>query len=384
MPPLRVAIVADGFWGWRAGRIYLLGLIEALASQPSPLEMTAVISSQLDDRNDLADLVAVIVHDPRSIRARAHARIDTTFRRVRPTFIDSPIRADIVFGNGMSHRLGKAAMIGNLLDYQDRHYPTLATPERLALRNAQEAVAVTRCAGLVFNSRWTLEDVARRTGGITAETAILPLLARVTKDELTLDPADTALEFSLPERFMIVASQLWAHKNHLELLNALGILKQRGSVPHLVFTGQKRDPRAPDHLGRINQRIDELGLRGSITILGEVEREKLLALMRRSLGFVQPTLHEGGGMPAEEARALGKPIVLANLPLQREADIPDALYFTPGDEESLAAAISGLADTSNPGPHEGREARAVELMATRRAKVGQEFLGLFTRVAAQK
>ncbi len=196
--------------------------------------------------------------------------------------------------------------------------------------------------------------------------------------------AGIAKKYGLPERFVILPSQLWEHKNHLQLLDAMAVLEARRVDLVAVFCGAPYDPRSPRYVSRLLQAASALGVRHRVVLLGELERAELVALMRQSVGFVQPALHEGGGLPAEEARLLGKRIVLADLPLQREAAVPGTSFFAPDDAGSLADAVEEAFAGAAPGVDVEAEDRAIAAAGKQAAAAGAAFVRLVAEAADRR
>ena len=60
---------------------------------------------------------------------------------------------------------------------------------------------------------------------------------------------------------------------------------------------------------QLRRRVDELGLGGSVRLLGRVDRSRLLGEYAQADGFVAPTVLEAFGIAVLEARAAGLPVV---------------------------------------------------------------------------
>jgi len=69
----------------------------------------------------------------------------------------------------------------------------------------------------------------------------------------------------------------------------------------------------------------------------------ILALNARADALVNPSRFEGWSTTVEEAKALGTPLVLSNLPVHREQVAERALYFDPDDPEDCARALAAAA-----------------------------------------
>ena len=62
-------------------------------------------------------------------------------------------------------------------------------------------------------------------------------------------------------------------------------------------------------------------------------RAHVFRLMRQSLAVLQPSLFEGWSTSVEEAKSVGKRMILLDIPVHREQDPPRALFFDPRDAE---------------------------------------------------
>ena len=139
---------------------------------------------------------------------------------------------------------------------------------------------------------------------------------------------------------MVYPANLWPHKNHGRLLEALALVRDRELA--IVLTGQ--------HVGRLaalEGAAARLGLSGRVRHLGFVDRGSLPHLYRRAVGMVFPSLFEGFGLPPLEALACGCPVTASR------ASLPEVLrghasLFDPGDPEAIAAGIEWLLTAAPP------------------------------------
>jgi glycosyltransferase involved in cell wall biosynthesis len=180
--------------------------------------------------------------------------------------------------------------------------------------------------------------------------------------------------YNLPDRFFLVANQFWTHKNHLLVLQALKQLSKCGLRPTVVFTGNLHDYRAPGHMDKILQEIHQLAIHSQVILLGVVPRGHYLQLMRRCLAVIQPSLFEGWSTIVEDARALGKPLLLSDLDVHLEQNPPDAEYFARHSVENLAALMKQKWQHLAPGPDLEAEDAARRQNAKDLRRVGEQFL----------
>jgi glycosyltransferase involved in cell wall biosynthesis len=77
-----------------------------------------------------------------------------------------------------------------------------------------------------------------------------------------------------------------------------------------------------------------------------VPYEHLGPILAASTALLNPSLFEGWSTTVEEARALGVPAILSDLPVHREQMGDAATYFDPHDAESLASALESFVPIS--------------------------------------
>jgi glycosyltransferase involved in cell wall biosynthesis len=92
-------------------------------------------------------------------------------------------------------------------------------------------------------------------------------------------------------------------------------------------------------------------------LLGLLPKAEQLALLRGSLGLIQPTRFEGGpgGGSVREAMALGTRILISDIPVNREipSDLGWLRYFPPGDADRLAVLMADLTTAGDVRPANG-------------------------------
>ena len=197
------------------------------------------------------------------------------------------------------------------------------------------------------------------------------------------DPKRVTRLYHLPEKFVYVPNQFWKHKNHITAFRALKILKSRGIDLFLVCTGNPVDYRHPGHFSELLQQLSQWNIREQTAILGLVPRDHVFALMRQSICVLNPSLFEGFGLSVDEARSLGKQVVVSSIPAHREQNPPQAVYFNPQDSEELANKLAQVWQQKLPGPDVTLELEARETLLPRLRSYGQSFGTILQEVANQ-
>lgn len=146
-------------------------------------------------------------------------------------------------------------------------------------------------------------------------------------------------DYGLPECFFYMPNQFWMHKNHLRVIEALGILRQRGIPTVVAASGKQADYRNPDYFNSLQVMAKQLGVENDFYVLGLIPYHHVIALMRASVALLNPSLSEGWSTSVEEARALGTPMVLSDLAVHKEQMGNLATYFDRYSPQSLANVL---------------------------------------------
>jgi glycosyltransferase involved in cell wall biosynthesis len=132
-------------------------------------------------------------------------------------------------------------------------------------------------------------------------------------------------------------------KNHIRLIEAFGIFKERTKYPHrLVLAGGDSN-----NAKKVKEAAASSPWRGDIFFTGHFPLKSLPELYAGSDFVVIPSMYEGFGMGALEAMACGVPVLCA-----RAASLPEtaehaALYFDPLNTEDMADRMVTVSTDSN-------------------------------------
>jgi glycosyltransferase involved in cell wall biosynthesis len=235
--------------------------------------------------------------------------------------------------------------IFNPHDLQHLHYPQFFKREDLAARNASFPFALQYAHAIVTDCMWVKRDVAQQYTPLADKIFAIPmgppteLYGAVARDILE----SVRGHFNLPQIFAFYPAQTWQHKNHVRLLEALALLRDRDHITlYLICTGKQNE-----FYRVIAKRVQELHLESQVRFLGFIEPEELRALYHLAQFVIHPSLFEGGGLPILEAFREGTPVACSNLTSLPEYAGDAALYFDPTNAESIAdAAMRMMKDES--------------------------------------
>lgn len=139
-------------------------------------------------------------------------------------------------------------------------------------------------------------------------------------------------------KYLFYPAQFWPHKNHVSILYALKILRERGQLDFsVVFTGSDKG-----NLRHVQEVTRNLGLNDHVYFRGFVDRDELVQLYKNAFALVYPSFFGPDNLPPLEAFALGCPVIAAQVSGAEEQFGDAALLFDPKDEEQLVTKITLL------------------------------------------
>ena len=178
--------------------------------------------------------------------------------------------------------------------------------------------------------------------GVNPENVIvIPFPAPVFANEDHRDGIlDIHKKYGIRGDFLIYPAQFWPHKNHVNVLIALALLKRnKGMTIEMVFTGSDKG-NAEHVFGKIN----ELGLHDQVHMLGFVPRSDLRALYSKAMALTFASFLGPDNIPPLEAFALGCPVIASRVSGAQEQFGHAAVLFDPADPEDLASAIVAISE----------------------------------------
>lgn len=201
---------------------------------------------------------------------------------------------------------------------------------------------------VVVDSEVGREDVLACYGevGVTADrVAVLPFVPppALARDVPPEEVERVRAAHGLPEDYAFYPAQLWPHKNHIRVVEALARLRDEGTVLQAAFAGTAEGAIRARTLAAVRERAEALGVAAQVHLLGYVSDGDLAALYRGALCLVMPTFFGPTNLPVVEAWAAGCPVVTSDIRGVREQAGDAALLVDPRSSEAIAAAVARLA-----------------------------------------
>lgn len=380
------------FQNWHGGRVYIENFARVL-SDPTVADRVA-IHALTDGPVDLP-IVRTLY---REAAVEGIFRPDFYPMLLKPQLMASLVDEKFQVKTGaINALLGAADMVFPILhadvnapnglnwipDFQHKYLPEMFDAADLARRD-QSYAALTKRRFLLLSSRAAEADCRKFFPDMRAHIYIWPFSSSL--NEGMIDPADVCDKFGLPQKFLFAPNQFWKHKDHATLFRAIKIAKDAGVELVVACTGSAADYRHPGHYESLQAFVRDAGLGANVRFLGMVGQGLLGQLFRRAAAVVQPSRFEGWSTVVEDAKALGRPLILSDLPVhleQMDSAVSPFHFFKTGDATDLARQFMVLWPSLPAGPDPDTETRALLRRRTRELDSAQAFLGIAADMRAR-
>ncbi|HEY8933854.1 MAG TPA: glycosyltransferase, partial [Cyclobacteriaceae bacterium] len=234
---------------------------------------------------------------------------------------------DYIFPETLSHRNDKVNVGSWIADFQYHHFPQGASKEVTASAERTISTIANNAKKVVLSSHYCEKDCLRLFPVTSGKTFVMPFsVALDSSVQQFSDFTSIREKYNLPAQFLMVANLFAPTKNHKTLFDAMGILRKRGMIVNLVCTGNIVDYRNLSFANDILQMLTNNQIRSQVHLLGLIPRSDQLALYRMAVALVQPSINEGWSTSVEEAKALGKNLLMSDIEVHQE-QYPDNPYM---------------------------------------------------------
>jgi len=318
---------------------YVRSLLKEFVRGNGPERVTVLVNRHVEQAYRGEDGGPVSIHHVRSYRAgdsnatRALA-ITTAWALPRRVARDVPPGLDVIHFPVTvpipRPRVPAVVTVHEIMHHVLPH--TLSRAEREYRRIAYDG-SMRAAAVVVVNNHHLKASLVERVR--LAPERIEVIYPGVNQDRFGAEPGDDDARLAgldLPERFVVYPANIWPHKNHERLIDALAQVPDRELT--LVMTGQTYG-RLPELLGRARK----LGIERRVRHLGFVPQELVPPLYRRARAMVFPSLYENIPSPPLEAMACGCPVACSVRGSMGEAFGDAVAPIEPEDVEGIAATL---------------------------------------------
>ena len=344
--PLRVAFTNIPRRIWAGGYNYQNNLFVALDRYCPGQILPVMFAGRNDDPSDLEAIAQIpgikVVRSPAFDRRPSGLAAALALGLDRAAAAEFEARhIDVVFESArfFGWRL-PFPTVAWFPDFQHRRLPHFFSPATRWRRELGFRAQIASGRTILLSSESALHDFRRFYPGATSDVSVVRFATGPAASSLSADPAAIMALYDLPPGYFYLPNQFWRHKNHWVAVDALAILKRRGTDVVIAATGSRDDPREPNYFGDLMHAVGRYGLESNFRYLGMIPMAHVYALLRTATALINPSRIEGWSTTVEEAKSFGVPMILSDIDVHREQTGGEARYFGADDAEALANHLS--------------------------------------------
>lgn len=353
----KIALFAVGSSSWQGGIQYIVNFIAGLnilaKKQNAQIHVLLIKSSyqQFESFEEFTFLKIEFVDLNKDIpqvnilyRIQNFAKFKLLKLNYSPRLIDflKSRKVEFVFPAALPSSTGLNSA-GWVADFQHRNFPNIISSKFTEKAEKWITNELMNSAKIVLSSEFCQKDCEQFFPKYLDKTVVMPFAVYLRKSLLNnVLLKQTRLKYKLNEPFIVISNLFAVTKNHKVVFEALSILKDKGLIINLYCTGNIVDERDMSFANEICKYISLNGISGQVHLLGLIPREDQISIFRLSMAMIQPSISEGWSTCVEEAKHLGKDMLLSNIDVHREQWPSNPWFFNPHDPLELSQKIEQL------------------------------------------
>ena len=204
---------------------------------------------------------------------------------------------------------------------QNTQFPEVANNRVFEKRENLYSKSLKKAYRIVVDSNFNKELVSNKYNLEISRVEVLKYLPniRVIKSDENIDVKN---KYNLKNDYIFYPAQFWAHKNHIYILKAIKILRDKKNIDvDVIFSGSDKG-----NLSYVMKFAKAIKVDDLIHYIGFVPNEEIPSLYKQSLALVMPTYLGPTNIPPLEAFAYQTPVCYSDMPSFRE-QVGDAAFF---------------------------------------------------------
>jgi glycosyltransferase involved in cell wall biosynthesis len=236
-------------------------------------------------------------------------------------------------------------------DFQFLHLPKFFPGLNVNDEKRRLRKFISQADATILSSHAAYKDFCEiATENSVARAHVLPFVSqpdtRLSVDDDAASKEAIERKYGFRGKYFYLPNQFWVHKNHWLVFKAVAFLKARGTEVLVVCTGNMNDYRIrnSEYIDALREFIKTESLERHLLILGLIPYEDVLFLMRNCLAVINPSRFEGWSSTVEEAKSIGKKVLLSNIAVHMEQNPKGGRYFDPDNVAELCAIMQEIWD----------------------------------------
>ncbi len=168
-------------------------------------------------------------------------------------------------------------------------FPELGNSKSFWYRENKFNNVLPRATAIITESETGRNNIIKRYNIDGDRVIAIPFIAtnivNITKNEYEANYLDIKKKYNINGDYIFYPAQFWAHKNHVYILDALLIIKEKHKIIlNAIFSGSNKG-----NLKYIKEYAQKIGIAEQIFFIGFVEDEEIPYLYKQSVALVMPT-----------------------------------------------------------------------------------------------
>ncbi len=229
-------------------------------------------------------------------------------------------------------------------DFQYYHYPENFSFKNRILKKINIYLARKHSNKIILSSKNARNDLKKISYKAYKNSIVNPFVFDLIERKKILNLKRIQKKYKFKNNFLYLPNQYFVHKNHIVVLKALkeALKDEKNKDITIVSTGFNNDHRDPAYFNRLNSFIKKNKLTKNYLYLGIVPYEDMMSLIYNSISLINPSNFEGWSSSVEQAKSMGKKIILSNIAVHKEQDPKRAEFFDKNNHHELARIIKKI------------------------------------------
>ncbi len=248
-----------------------------------------------------------------------------------------------ILSHGLHFGLGSKSDVKSISwipDFQHVYYPENFTFRNRIFKYINTLISAKTSSKIILSSNDAKRDLQKILPIKYEKTIIHPYVFDLPLKKKILSYKQLKKKYKIPKNYFFIPNQFWKHKNHDLIVETLRYLKEKkNNRINIVLTGFPYDHRHENYFEELNQKIDKYQVRNNYIYLGVVPYLDVMSLMFNSIGIINPSKFEGCSSSVEQAKSMGKKVILSNINIHKEQNPSKGYYFHPDNFKQLAKKL---------------------------------------------
>ena len=337
--------IIGGKTGWMGGINYLKNLLFAISQSGDNQIQPVLFVGKKVDQKLLDEFKGLAIIKQESVFDRFSFQWFVDFI-LRDVFAGNPIINHIIKENDinvLSHSFIygtdlKCVSVNWIPDFQHIHLSYMFSKLNLLVRDYRLARMSKYSDAIILSSYDAYNDYLKFAPKYVEKASVIHFVSQTTVFEIKpISYLESKYNFN--GNFFFLPNQFWAHKNHKVAFEAIQLLKKECPDILLLCSGLLMDNRKNIHIDSLKNFVQNNGLEKNIIFLGLIPYDDVKLLLYHCIAIINPSYFEGWSSSVEEAKSMGKSMILSNITVHHEQATDIANFFDFDDPQSLSRIL---------------------------------------------